>query len=295
MRGATHAVRRILQEIDDPTTVTVVTHSSGNHAQALALAARELRVHCQVVMPSNAPDVKKNAVKGYGAIVTECTPTLQAREDTVETIIKSLEQEAQRLKKTSIVRLVPPYDHPHIICGQGTIAVELLEQAQALGRPLDVLIAPVGGGGMLSGVSLAAKGLNPGILVFGAEPEAASDAQQSFRSKTFHPSVDPNTVADGLLTSLGEITFPLILKYVDDIFTVNDTEIIRAMKLVWERLKIVIEPSAAVTFAVVLFSEEFKNRMKALSATLQRDISIGLVFSGGNVDFQTTLELFSRV
>ncbi|PVG02353.1 tryptophan synthase beta subunit-like PLP-dependent enzyme [Serendipita vermifera] len=294
IRGATHAVRRLLETVPDPSLLTVVTHSSGNHAQALALAARQLGVRCQVVMPSNAPLVKKEAVKGYGAIVTECVPTLEARESTVREIIQRLEEEAAQSEMQYIVRLVPPYDHLDIVRGQGTISLELLSQAEELNRPLDIVIAPVGGGGMLSGVSVAAKNLSKDILVFGAEPTGASDAQQSFRSKTFHPSVQPKTIADGLLTSLGEITFPLILQHVDDIFTVTDQEIAKAMKLIWERLKIVVEPSSCVTLAVVLYSTEFKERIKSLAES-GRPLNIGLVLSGGNVDLGACLSILSGI
>lgn len=294
IRGATYALKRLLETVR-PDNLTVITHSSGNHAQALALASKLLGVQCQVVMPSNAPNVKKNAVKGYGAIVTECEPTLEAREATVETIIHRLEAEANRLGQERIVRLVPPYDHPDIIRGQGTIALELFEQAEELGLPLDVVIAPVGGGGMLSGVAVASKGLVSRTLVFGAEPSGASDAQKSFRDKTFHPSVNPTTIADGLLTSLGKFTFPLILENVDDIFTVTDTEIAMAMKLLWERAKIVVEPSSCVTLAVVLYSKEFKERMSAMQQHYGRQVNIGLVLSGGNVDLASCLEILSKV
>jgi threonine dehydratase len=208
--------------------------------------------------------------------------------------IQAQAQASQTCQK-QIVHFVPPYDHLDIVRGQGTLGVELIEQANAIKKPLDVVIAPVGGGGMLSGVAIASKALSPDILVFGAEPLGASDAQASFRSKTFHPSLNPNTIADGLLTSLGDITFPLILQHVDDIFTVTDEQIIQAMKLIWERLKIVVEPSSCVTLAVVLSSEEFKKRITTLSQQLGREINIGLVLSGGNVDLKSVLGLLSTL
>ncbi|KAG8833805.1 hypothetical protein FRC17_010046 [Serendipita sp. 399] len=295
IRGATYAIKRLLETIADPSTLTVVTHSSGNHAQALALAARQLNVKCHVVMPRNAPAVKKSAVQGYGAAITECMPTLEAREATVQSVMNRLQEEAAlRGDKDAIVRMVPPYDHLDIIRGQGTIAFELVEQADEMDMPLDIILTPVGGGGMLSGVSLAARGLRSNILVFGAEPTGASDAQASFRSRIFHPSVEPKTIADGLLTSLGDITFPLILENVDDIFTVTDEEIAQAMKFIWERMKIIVEPSSCVTLAVVLFSSEFKQRISDLQ-TKNPHLNIGLVLSGGNVDLNTCLTLLSNV
>jgi threonine dehydratase len=244
IRGATNAIRSILSSNRDisPLDVTVVTHSSGNHAQALALASLQLGTRCHVVMPNNAPAVKKAAVLGYGAVVTECEPTLQAREDTASRVVQE-EMDRQRNSGTKgIVEFVPPYDDARVICGQGTLALELLEQAKEIDRPLDIIITPVGGGGMLSGCAVASKGVDPSILVFGAEPAGkiyiphhvtklttsflgADDAHRSFESKTFVPSIKPNTIADGLLTSLGDITFPLILKYVDGIYTVSDSEI----------------------------------------------------------------------
>ena len=290
IRGATYAIQRLLESVSDPKTLTVITHSSGNHAQALALAARDLGIKAHVVMPRTAPLVKKNAVIGYGATVTECEPTLEAREATAQSLLERLPREAKERGEECIVQFVPPYDHLDIVRGQGTVAFELVDQADALDRPLDVVIAPVGGGGLLSGVSAATKGLRSHTLVFGAEPVGANDAQKSFRSKTLHPSVKPNTIADGLLTALGEITFPLILANVDDIYTVTDQEIAAAMRLIWERLKIVVEPSSCVTLAVVLFSTEFRERIVQLGRS---SINIGLVLSGGNVDLKSCLSILA--
>lgn len=171
-------------------------------------------------MPSNSASVKKAAVRGYGAVVTECVPTLQAREDGVAAIMSRMHAEGKNIV------LVPPYDDVRIIAGQGTLALELIEQAKEVDRPLDVLISPVGGGGMLSGCALAAKGVSPGIWVVGAEPAGADDAFRSFYAKEFIPSVEPDTIADGLRTSLGSITFPLIQKYVDAIHTVSEEQIV---------------------------------------------------------------------
>ncbi|KAH8115697.1 serine racemase [Phellopilus nigrolimitatus] len=295
IRGATNAILSLTgsQESDGGNpNLTVITHSSGNHAQALAYASRALGVSCQVVMPSNSASVKKDAMRGYGATVTECVPTLQAREDGTNEIINNYRREGKKIE------LVPPYDDVHIIAGQGTLVLEMVEQAKEKGRPLDVLITPVGGGGMLSGCAVAAKGIDPGIWVIGAEPEAANDAYQSFTSKTFVPSVDPKTIADGLRTSLGQITYPLILKHVDAIHTVSEDQIIRAMKLVYERMKLVIEPSSAVTLAVVLYSREFRESLHDLVQKREgnkNELNIGMVFSGGNVDLTALSSLFANV
>lgn len=170
-------------------------------------------------MPSNSASVKKDAVRGYGAKVTECIPTLQAREDTVQEIVDKINNEGGEIV------LVPPYDDEKIIAGQGTLALEAIEQAEELGHPLDILVTPVGGGGMLSGCALAAKGTDPGIWIIGAEPAEADDAYKSFKMKTFVPQTDPKTIADGLRTSLGQITFPLILDNVDAIHTVTEEQI----------------------------------------------------------------------
>ncbi len=230
IRGATNAILSILTALEHTSSnaelsnLHVITHSSGNHAQAMAYAARTLGVQCQVVMPSNSASVKKAAVRGYGATVTECIPTLQAREDTTNAIMDRMKSEGKT------ILLVPPYDDGRIIAGQGTLAIELLEQAREVDRPLDVLIAPVGGGGMLSGCAIAAKALKGAdIWVVGAEPAGADDAFRSFQSREFVPSVDPKTIADGLRTSLGAITFPIILQYVDAIHTVSEEQIMCAI------------------------------------------------------------------
>jgi threonine dehydratase len=236
----------------------VVAHSSGNHAQALALAARLRGIPAYIVMPSNAPAVKKAAVAGYGGKITFCEPTLEARESTQKQVIA----------KTGAT-IVHPYDNERVIAGQGTAALELLEEVP----DLDVILAPVGGGGLLSGTSIAATELKPTIRVIAGEPENADDAYRSFTSGQLIPSIDPRTIADGLLTSLSERTFAIIQKRVEQIITVSEPGILAAMKFTWERAKIVIEPSAAVPLAVLW------ERKIDLSG-----LKVGVILSGGNVD-----------
>jgi threonine dehydratase len=256
-RGATNAV---LQLSETEKRRGVVTHSSGNHAAALALAASMNGVKAHIVMPETAPEVKKKAVAGYGAEITFCKPTLQAREETTRII----------MDKTGAT-LIHPYDNFNVICGQGTAALELLSD-----RPnLDFVIAPVGGGGLMSGTSTCVKGLAGGTKVIGAEPVNANDAWKSFTGGQLVPSVNPLTVADGLLTSLSEMTFTIIRKNVDQILTVSEESIIECMLLVWERMKIIIEPSSATVLAVVKENPEIFKGKKA-----------GLIVSGGNVDFR---------
>jgi threonine dehydratase/serine racemase len=256
-RGATNAVRKLTEE---EAARGVVTHSSGNHAQALALAARVRGTPAYIVMPKTATPVKKAAVEGYGGIVTLCEPTLEAREQTAAEIV-------ERTGAT----LIPPYDHADVIAGQGTAALELLEDVP----DLDAIITPVGGGGLLSGVCIAARGVKPGIRVFGAEPLGADDAARSMAAGTLIPQTAPNTIADGLLTSLGQLTWPIIRDKVERVFTVTDDQIRAAMRLVWERMKLVIEPSAAVPVAVVL-ADEFRSLTGIDRA--------GIMLSGGNVN-----------
>ena len=253
-RGAMNAVLLLKEE----EVREVITHSSGNHAAALALAAKMAGMKAYVVMPRTAPSVKINAVRDYGAEITFCEPTQKAREEATGIL----------MEKTG-ARLVHPYDNFNVICGQGTAAVELLEEA----GELDILIAPVGGGGLLSGTSTAAKGLKSNIKVFGAEPRNADDAYRSFTTGILHPSVSPKTIADGLLTSLSELTFTIIRKNVDNIFTVSEESIIEAMRLIWERMKIIVEPSSAVTLAVVMENPDVFRGKKT-----------GIILSGGNVE-----------
>lgn len=256
-RGATNAVLSLNKE---QKRRGVVTHSSGNHAAALALAAGMNCIKVFIVMPENAPSVKKDAVAGYGAEITFCKPILQSREETCRSI---MEREG--------ATLIHPYDNFNVICGQGTASLELLEEK----NDLDVIVAPVGGGGLLSGTSTCVKGINSKIKVIGAEPLNANDAWKSFTTGELTPSVNPLTIADGLLTSLSELTFSIIRKNTDDIFTASEESIISSMKLVWERMKIIIEPSSATVLAVIKENPGFFRGKK-----------IGLVISGGNVDLK---------
>ncbi|MFA5818548.1 MAG: pyridoxal-phosphate dependent enzyme [Bacteroidales bacterium] len=256
-RGATNAVLSLTAE---EKSRGVVTHSSGNHAAALALAARMSGVKANIVMPDNAPVVKKNAVAGYGAEITFCKPTLQAREETTRMI----------MEKTGAT-LIHPYDNFNVICGQGTAALELLQEKSDLA----IVIAPIGGGGLMSGTSTCVKGISKGIQVIGAEPLNANDAFISFTTGKLTPSVNPLTVADGLLTSLSELTFSVIRRKVDKILTAKEDSIIDCMLLVWERMKIIIEPSSATVLAII-----------KENPGVFRGKKIGLIISGGNVDFR---------
>lgn len=275
IRGATNAVQLLS---DAQASKGVVTHSSGNHAQALALAARQRGITAHVVMPRTSPEVKKAAVRGYGAHVVECEPTQAAREAT-----------ARQIMEETGATFVHPYNHPHVMAGQGTIALEALAQTAEEKTPLDCLIVPVGGGGMLSGCSVATKSLSPHVKVFAAEPEAVNDTYRSFKSKSPQKN-DPSkplSVADGLLTNLGEIAFQVVMEHVDDVFVVTEEMIVRAMHLVWGRMKLCIEPSAAVGLAVALYNPEFAKTVK--DQNLRR---IGIVLCGGNVDFARAVALF---
>jgi threonine dehydratase len=255
IRGALNAVMSLNE---DQLKCGVCTHSSGNHAQALALAARLRKTKAYIVMPKTASKVKVAAVKQYGGEITFCEPTLASREENIDKI----------QKKTSAT-LIHPYNDVNIIAGQATAAKELIEDYP----DLDIIMAPVGGGGLLSGTSLAATYFSPNSKVIAGEPENANDAFESFYKKEFIPIVNPNTIADGLLTSLGSITFPIILKNVDQIVTTSEKAIIEAMKLIWERMKIIIEPSSAVPLASIL-EHKFDHQNKR----------IGIVLSGGNID-----------
>lgn len=258
-RGAANAVRNLAAE---QAAHGVVTHSSGNHAQALALAARMRGIPAHIVMPRNASPVKRRAVEDYGAEVILCEPNQLARESTA----------AEILKRTGGT-LIPPYDHPDVIAGQGTVALEFLEQVPRL----EVLVAPVGGGGLISGLALAAKALNPRLKIIAAEPLGADDAARSKAAGLLIPQTKPLTLADGLLTSLGEFTWPVVRDLVDQIITVNEEEMIRAMRLSWERAKLLIEPSSAVALAAVL-TPEFREAVA--------EHHIGVVLTGGNVNVE---------
>jgi threonine dehydratase len=254
-RGATNA---ILSYDDYDLRSGVATHSSGNHAAALARAAQLKHIPAYIVMPDNSSKVKVEAVKGYGGKITFCKPTLDAREEKLNEV----------LNETNAFE-IHPYNNYAVIAGQATAAMELIEDQQEL----DTIISPVGGGGLLSGTALAAHYFSEKTKVIGAEPTNADDAYQSFYQKKLIPSINPDTIADGLRTSLGSLTFPIIRRLVNDIITVNDHATIEAMKLVWERMKIIIEPSSAVALAMVI---KHKHRFAGQK--------IGIIISGGNVD-----------
>ena len=236
----------------------VATHSSGNFAQALARAASILGVPSYIVMPKNAPKVKVDAVIAYGGKITYCEPTLSAREETLDKVIS----------KTNAT-IIHPYDDYDIIAGQGTATMELCNEID----DIDIILCPVGGGGLISGTALAANYFGNGITVIACEPDGADDAMRSFKAGKIIPSLKPDTIADGLLTSLGKRNFPIIQKYVSDIVTVSEESIVMAMKLIYERMKIVIEPSSAVPLASLIEKKV--------------DVSgknVGIIISGGNVD-----------
>ena len=254
-RGACNAVFSLSKE---EARKGVATHSSGNHAAALALAARMRGIAAHIVMPENSPEIKKKAVASYGASITFCEPTLQARESTLARIVAE-----------SGATEIHPYNNFHVIAGQGTAAKELIEDAGIF----DIIMAPVGGGGLLSGTALSTKFLLPGCKVIAAEPAGADDAFRSFRAKKIIPSVNPKTIADGLLTSLGDRTFAIIMNKVDDIVTVSEENIVEALRMIWERMKIIIEPSSAVPLGAIL---EGKIDVKGKRT--------GIILSGGNLD-----------
>jgi len=253
-RGAVNAVFSLSE---NEVSHGVATHSSGNHAAALAYAARIRGITAYIVMPRTAPKVKQNAVAGYGAQISFCEPTLQAREENLVRVVD----------KTGAV-FIHPYNDYRIIAGQATAALELLEEISEL----DIVLTPVGGGGLTSGTALTVKYLSPKTKMIATEPENADDAHRSFRAGKIIPSVHPDTIADGLLTSLGDKTFHIIQNYVDNIVTVSEVGIIQAMRLIWERMKIIVEPSAAVPLGAIL--------THGIDITGKR---VGIVLSGGNV------------
>ena len=239
MRGATNAIMNLTKEEQER---GVVTHSSGNFAQAISLAARNLDVKAYIVMPNNAPLVKKEAVLNYGGLVTECEPNIKARE-----------QASQDIVDNKGATFIHPSNDLNVILGNATAAMELLQSQP----DLNFLLSPVGGGGLLAGTALAAHYFGNHCVVIGGEPKAADDAFRSMKSGHIETNISANTVADGLRTQLGDINFPILQKYVDHIVCVEEHEILKAMKLLWERLKIVVEPSSAVAFAVVLKEKEY--------------------------------------
>lgn len=258
-RGANNAIAQLLET---GPLEAVATHSSGNHAGALALAAAQNRLKCYVVMPSNSPSIKIDAVTNYGAAITFCEPTLRAREEMLAKVVNE-----------TGATFIHPYNNFFVVAGQGTVMLELFEELP----DLECVIAPVGGGGLLSGISIAAKALSPGIAVYGAEPMGADDAYRSLMAGKIIPSVNPKTMADGLLTSLCPRTFNAIRSFSDGILRVSEEAIRQAMQLVWERMKIVVEPSGCVPLAAVLeHPEKFHNKKTAI------------VLSGGNSRLQLT-------
>ncbi len=254
-RGASNAVFSLSEAEAEK---GVATHSSGNHAQALSLAARMRGIPAYIVMPENAPAIKKAAVAGYGGNITLCEPTLEARENSLE-----------KVQKETGAIVIHPYNHQAVIAGQGTAALELLEEVP----DLDMILVPVGGGGLLSGTALAAKGIHPHIRVLAGEPEMADDAFRSLEAGHILPSIHPKTIADGLLTSLGTLTFPIIREHVERIVTVSEAGIIEAMRFIWERAKLIIEPSAAVPIAAL-----WEGGVKPAGK------KVGIILSGGNLD-----------
>lgn len=256
MRGATNAVLSLTTE---KRARGVVTHSSGNFAQALALAASAVGTSATIVMPHNAPEVKKAAVRGYGGHIVECEPSIEARQQTAESIVNE-----------TGATFLHPYDDPVVVAGQATAAAELLEDAPDLA----FVIAPIGGGGLISGTAIAADVHHGSCQVYGAEPEQMNDAYRSLEAGQIldnPPGAD--TIADGLKTNVGKINFPIIQRHVKEIICVSEMEIVDAMRLIWERMKIVVEPSAAVPYAAILKQPE-----------TFRGQRVGLMISGGNVD-----------
>lgn len=254
-RGACNAVFSLS---DEEAKNGVVAHSSGNHAQGVAYAARMRKISAYIVMPETSSKVKISAARDYGARITFCGPTMESR-------IAA----AAKIQEDTGATLIHPFNDSHVIAGQGTIGLELLKE----GISFDIVAAPIGGGGLISGISTAIKTLSPSIRVIGIEPEGAADAYQSFKNDKIVPVGSPHSIADGLLTTIGDKAHHIIKRYVDDIVTVKDEQIIEAMKLVWERMKIVIEPSAAVTVAAFLNG--------AIPAVKKK---ISVIFTGGNVN-----------
>ena len=257
-RGAFNAMSRLT---DDQRERGIITHSSGNHAQAAALVGRLLGIQTTVVMPNDAPVIKRDATRAYGATIVEYDPQGATRE-----------QLSQDLKEAHGYTMIPPYDHEDIVAGQGTAALELFEETD----DLDMLIVPCGGGGLLSGCAIAAKGINPDCRVIGIEPELADDATRSFHTKTLHTVKNPPTIADGTRTpSLGKITFPLVLEYVDDMQTVSEQAIIEAVRFLFYRMKLVVEPSGALGVASLL------------GGNVRPKGRVGIIISGDNIDAAT--------
>ncbi|MDP5210385.1 threonine/serine dehydratase [Microbulbifer sp. 2205BS26-8] len=267
-RGAANALSRLPEG-----TVAVATHSSGNHGAALAWAAAARGLSCTVVMPKTAPRAKRAAVEGYGAVIVPCGPSLAERESTLQAVVRQ-----------TGAHVVPPYDDSRIIAGQGTVALEIVQQCREQGFTPDVILAPVGGGGLLAGIGLAMAALAPDMLVIGAEPVGADDAQRSLRGGVHITGKKPQTIADGLRTTLGRRNYTIIRRTVRDIVTVSENGIVRAMGLLWTRTKQLVEPSAAVGFAAVLeHGARFRNK------------HIAIVLTGGNLDLDRVSGLLATV
>jgi threonine dehydratase len=266
-RGAYNAVAQLGP---DERARGVLAYSSGNHAQAIALACRLLGARATIVMPDNAPAAKRQATEGYGARVVSYDRAREKREEI-----------AERMQREGGQVLIPPYDHEDVIAGQGTAALELIEEA----GELDLLLAPCGGGGLLSGSALAARALLPRCRVIGVEPELADDATRSFRTGVLQTVSNPQTIADGARTpSLGTLTFPLVRQHVDDMATVSDDDLVRAMRFVWERMKLVVEPTGVLGLAAALSGRVDVRRKR-----------VGVILSGGNVDLGQALALFAKL
>lgn len=255
MRGAASASLRLNT---DTMKNGIATHSSGNHAQAVARAAQVLGIPAYIVMPKNAPEIKVEGTRSYGAEIIFCEPTQNARETTL----------AEVVSKTG-AHFIHPYDNYDVIAGQASVALELLEDFPSL----DMVMAPVGGGGLLSGTALAVHYMNPNIIVLGAEPKRVADAYRSLKSGQIEQNQRTDTIADGLRTTLGELTLDIIKRHVTEILTAEEDEIIQAMRLIWERMKIIIEPSCAVPLATILANKETFRGKKT-----------GVILTGGNVD-----------
>ena len=255
-RGATNAVKML----GDDAEPGICTHSSGNHGQAVALAAKQRGVPAFIVMPKNAPKVKVSGVRSHGAEVILCEPNLEARVSTANSV----------LERTGAA-FIHPFDNPNVIAGQGTAAKEMIEECESL----DAVLSPIGGGGLMSGTCISTRHLLPDALIFGTEPEGADDAARSLESGEYVPQTGPDTICDGLLTSMGEITWPIIKSHVEEIIRVSDDEVLDAMTLIHQSFGMIVEPSGAISLAAVM-KEEFRAK-KGLG-------SIGIILCGGNVD-----------
>ena len=258
-RGASNAVALLGDEAENG----ICTHSSGNHAQAVALAAKRRGVSAYIVMPDTAPKIKVEGVRSHGAEITFCEPTLEARETTAASVM-------QRTGAT----FVHPFDNPRVVAGQGTAALELIAEV----GPIDAIIAPIGGGGLLSGTSITTRALLPNARIFGAEPSGADDAARSLAAGELIPQTSPDTICDGLLTSLCEMTYEILSTHLEAIITVTDQEVIEAMRLIRDHLDMIVEPSSATVLAAILRPD---------FVALEGIHSVGLILSGGNVDLES--------